>query len=189
MPRGRQLAAQPDRDFTEVDLSFAAGQVGLRDEPTRLAAALLDADLGLAPGDIGPDHRVGDVGHHSLVDQPGEDAGGGVPLLAWRIQIGDQDLIDEGLERVELRGPGRIGARWAGQAEPRAAFTVRQPSWWVRCNRRSDIPARASRRIAAYRSTLDGCRRPLLTCSEPSPCGPLSGVGRSWVRLERRQRR
>ncbi|MEU6555380.1 hypothetical protein ABZ915_34755 [Streptomyces sp. NPDC046915] len=36
-----------------------------------------------------------------------------------------------------------------------AAFTVRKPTPYLRCKARFDIPARASRRIAAYRSTLD----------------------------------
>jgi hypothetical protein len=36
-----------------------------------------------------------------------------------------------------------------------AAFTVRKPTPYLRCKARFDNPARASRRIAAYRSTLD----------------------------------
>ena len=97
---GDQLTAQPDRDLAEIDLGLSAGEVGLRDEPARVAAPLLDPDLRPALGDVGPHHRVGDVGHAVLVDEPSEDPGGGVPLLARRVQVGHQDLIDDRLERV-----------------------------------------------------------------------------------------
>lgn len=48
-----QLAAQPDRDLAEVDLGFPAGKVSLRDEPARVASALLNTDLRFPLGHVG----------------------------------------------------------------------------------------------------------------------------------------
>src|SRR5699024_408571 len=47
------------------------------------------------------------------------------------------------------------GLRGSGHAEACAAATVRYPTPYLRCRARLDIPARTSRRIAEYRSTLD----------------------------------
>jgi hypothetical protein len=88
--------------------------MGLRDEPARIASALLDANLRSAPGNVGPHDRIGDIRHVVLVDEPGVDTGGGVPLFAWRVQIGHQDLIDHRLERIQLRAPGRVGRTLGG---------------------------------------------------------------------------
>lgn len=52
-----------------------------------------------------------------------------------------------------LRGGSCL--RGSGQTDSMAAFTVRKPTPYLRCKARFDIPARASRRIAGYRSTLD----------------------------------
>ena len=82
---GHQLTPKPDRDFAEVDLGLAAGQVGLRDERLRLAAALLDADLRPPRGDVGPDDGVGDVAHAVLGAEPIEDPCDRVPLFARRV--------------------------------------------------------------------------------------------------------
>lgn len=115
---GDQLAAQPDRDLPEVDLTFPAGQVGLGDEHVGLSAAVLGPHVGSPLPHVGADGVVGDTGQVVLVNQPGEDPGSRVPLLARRVQIGHQHLLDPGLERVQLRaavGVGRPG-RGPGRA-------------------------------------------------------------------------
>lgn len=43
---GSEVAAQPHTDLTEIDLSFAAGQMSLRDEQPGFAATEFSADLG-----------------------------------------------------------------------------------------------------------------------------------------------
>jgi hypothetical protein len=53
-----QLAAQPDRDLTEIDLDLPTGQVLLRNEGVRGFAPGLDADLTPAGGDVLPHHPV-----------------------------------------------------------------------------------------------------------------------------------
>ena len=53
-----------------------------------------------------------------------------VPLLAWRVQIDPQHVVDDGLERVKLRRPGGIGLRGCGQTDVSAARTVRRMAWY-----------------------------------------------------------
>ncbi|WP_408055089.1 SulP family inorganic anion transporter [Streptomyces mutabilis] len=69
-----------------------------------------------------------------------------------------------------FRGSGRTGSN--------AVFTVRTPTPYSRIKARYDIPARASRRIAAYESTLDfggaiaASSRRARPCSHHKPPGP-----------------
>lgn len=58
---GHQLAAEPDRDLPDVDLSLPTRQVGLRDEHVGVAVAMLSPDLGSSFRDVGADGVVGDV--------------------------------------------------------------------------------------------------------------------------------
>jgi hypothetical protein len=55
---------------------------------------------------------------------------------------------------LEALGGGRL--RGSGHAEDRALTTVRRPTRYFFSRPRADIPARASRRIAAYSSTFEG---------------------------------
>ena len=103
---GHQLAAQAHRHVTEVDLRFMTGQVCLRDECFQRRLAGLDQDLGLPARDVVAHHPVGDV-RPVLLDQPVKDPGDRVPLLARRVQIRPQDLVDHRLVRVQRGGPGR----------------------------------------------------------------------------------
>lgn len=123
-----QLTGQADRDVTEVDLGLPARQVGLWNEPTQVASAVLDADLGFAPGDVGPHNRVGDADHAVLVDEPGEDAGRGVPLLARRVQVLDQDLLNDRSERVQLRAPCRVGRAFGWPGRPKRSLHGAPPT-------------------------------------------------------------
>ncbi|MFF3767364.1 hypothetical protein ACFYYR_25220 [Streptomyces sp. NPDC001922] len=103
---GHQLAGQAHGHVTEVDLRLMAGQVGLRDERLQRRLAGLDQDLLLPAGDVVADHPVGDIGS-VLLDQPVEDPGDRVPLLARRVQIRPQDLVDHRLVRIQPGGPRR----------------------------------------------------------------------------------
>ncbi|WP_062993017.1 hypothetical protein [Nocardia anaemiae] len=85
--------------------------MGLRHEYRRRRVPGLDADLRFAFGDIGTDSLIGHLGHAVLIEQPVIDAGDRMPLLAWRIQIRAQDLIDERLERIQPRGLWRDSVR------------------------------------------------------------------------------
>jgi hypothetical protein len=60
-----------------------------------------------------------------LVDQPVVDSLYGVPLLAGRVQVRAQMVVDDRLERVQFRGRGGIGLRGAGHADS-AEWTVRR---------------------------------------------------------------
>jgi hypothetical protein len=84
-----------------------------------------------------------------LVHQPAVDPRDRVPLLARRVQVRFQDLVDDRLERVQLRRPGRQRFRCSGHADASALPTVRRPTPYCFSIARPDIPARASRRIAA----------------------------------------
>jgi hypothetical protein len=57
----------------------------------------VDADLGLAVGDVGANDLVGDVAHVAFVDQPVVDPLDGVPLLAGRVQVRAEDFVDDRL--------------------------------------------------------------------------------------------
>jgi hypothetical protein len=60
-----------------------------------------------------------------------------------------------GLKGSSLDGLGGSFFRGSGQADDSALRTVRRPTPYLRASARPDIPARASRRIAAYSSTFD----------------------------------
>jgi hypothetical protein len=104
---GDLLAAQPHGHVAEVDLGLGAGPVRLRHERRWRPVACLDADLRQALRDVGADHAVGDLVRVVLGDEPVEDALDGVPLLAWRVQVGPQDLVDPRLVGVQPARPGR----------------------------------------------------------------------------------
>jgi hypothetical protein len=98
---------QVDPHIPEVDLSLIARAVGLQHERLRRPSTLLDPDLRTAKEDVVPHHRVGHALRVVLVQQPVEDPFDGMPLLARRIQVHPQDLVDRQLERVKTRAPRR----------------------------------------------------------------------------------
>jgi hypothetical protein len=73
----------------------------LRDERLRRTTASLDTDLGTAPGDIRADHRIRHRHRIVLIEQPVKDPLDGVPLLARRIQIRPQHLVDQQLVGIK----------------------------------------------------------------------------------------
>ena len=104
---GHHFAAQVDGDLAEVNLRFSARSVGLREEHVDRSPAGLDADLRLAVGDVGAHYRVGHLVHVVVGDQTVVDPLDGVPLFAGCVQVRAQDVVDDRLERVQLRGPRR----------------------------------------------------------------------------------
>lgn len=103
-----EFAAQPHTALAEIDLGLAARQMRLRYERPGIRATVRDADLGAPFGHVGPNHRVGHVGHLVLDAQPVEDAGHGMALLTRRIEVVDKDLVDDRFERIELGRPHGI---------------------------------------------------------------------------------
>lgn len=101
--------ARPHTDFAEINFGFPAGQVRLRNEHPGHPTTAFDADLWPPCGHVGPHHRVGHIVHAVLGAQPVENPGDGVALLAWRVEVGAQDLNDHGFERIEFRHLGRVG--------------------------------------------------------------------------------
>jgi hypothetical protein len=97
-------AVEHDLGLAEVDLRLA-GRVGQRDE-----------DLGVAapPGADGvlDDGQAASVA--VLIAEPPVDPHGGVPLLPRGLPVVLEDLVDDGQERLEDRGPPRRGAAVAG---------------------------------------------------------------------------
>lgn len=97
------LACQADPDIGEVDLGFLAGQMNLRNHPRQVPAAFQHLGLDLrAPGQ----HVVADrgVGHQVEVVLLGGtlvDPTGGVLLLAWRVRVFPQHVVDPWLRRIE----------------------------------------------------------------------------------------
>ncbi|MEH0516682.1 MULTISPECIES: hypothetical protein [unclassified Streptomyces] len=76
-------------------------------------------------------------------------------LFPGRVQINEQDLVDQQRERIQLRRPRRSGCRaWLrpsrGQGLDRLQVTP-----YLHCNARFDMPSRESRRSAAYNSTFE----------------------------------
>lgn len=124
---GHQLAGQAHGHVTEVDLRFLTGQVSLRDERFQWRLAGLDQDLGLPAGDVISHHPVGDV-RPVLLDQPLEDPGDRVPLLARRVQVRPQDLVDNRLVRVQRGGSGRqlLTRLWPGRIPSGPSATSRR---------------------------------------------------------------
>jgi hypothetical protein len=66
------------------------------------------SDLWPPFGDVGAHDRVGHFGNGVLGAEPVEDPRDRVPLLAWRVQVSDQDLVDHRLEWVELGYSWRV---------------------------------------------------------------------------------
>ncbi|MFH9554486.1 hypothetical protein [Streptomyces sp. NPDC017435] len=110
---GHKLAGEPDRDVAEVDLGFHAGLVSLRHECLDRCFPRLDQDLRLPVGDVAPDHLVRDV-RGVFLDQAVEDPRDRVPLLARRVQIRPQHLIDEGFVQIQRGRPRRQLLPWLG---------------------------------------------------------------------------
>ncbi|MFD5342045.1 hypothetical protein [Streptomyces hawaiiensis] len=153
---GHQLAAQAHGHVTEVHLSLVTGQMSLRDERLQRRLAGLDQDLWLPASDVVAHHPVGDA-RPVLLDQPVKDPGDRVPLLAWRVQIRPQDLIDHRLVRIQSGGSGRqLLTRFRPGRVQRIPY--RPPGHAVLALRPPHRHAAArSRRIAAYSSTFDIC--------------------------------
>ncbi len=103
---GHQLAGQPHTHVAEVDFRLMTGLVGLRDERLQRRLAGLDQDFRLPAGNVVADHSVGDV-RPVFFDQPVKDPGDRVPLLARRVEVRPQDLVDRRLERIQGGGTGR----------------------------------------------------------------------------------
>jgi hypothetical protein len=80
----------------------------------------LGPDLGFTGRDVGADHLVRHVDHAVLVDQSAEDPLHRVPLLARRVEIRAQDLLDHRLEPIQLRRPPRPASS-APPTRPRPA--------------------------------------------------------------------
>jgi hypothetical protein len=85
-------------ELAEVDLGLHPWRVGLGDR--HLAA--VQPDLDLQRGDQSAHARLGHL-RSFLLDQPLPHPSGGVALLAWRVQIGDQPAADRGLVRPQRR--------------------------------------------------------------------------------------
>ena len=115
-------------------------KTGAHQEQWDGAALAAEADLGLAPVDLGLGGGVVDQGHEgfidqdaelgpalshvaadlalgdrgaALVDQPPIDAVGGVALLAWRLAVSDQPGVDRLVvgSQCRRRAPGRLLSR------------------------------------------------------------------------------
>jgi hypothetical protein len=119
------------------------------------SASRLDSYARAARSDIGPHHRIGHLHRTVLVQQPVEHLLDGVPLLARRVQIRPQHLVDHRLERIQPRLAGRqLLARLRPDGLHRRLHRP-EAHPYLRCTARFDIPAPTSRRIAAYRTTSD----------------------------------
>ena len=64
----------------------------LGNERRGVGPAVFSADLWTPISDVGPHHRVGDIGHVVLGAQSVEDSGDRVALLAGRVGVGNQYL-------------------------------------------------------------------------------------------------
>lgn len=104
---GHQLAGQPHRHVAEVDLRLRSGLVRLRDEGFHHTPPGLDPDLLTPVSDVATDHLVRDLVRTVLVEKPLEDPLHRVPLLARRIQVGPQHLVDQRLVGIQPRRPRR----------------------------------------------------------------------------------
>lgn len=115
-PAADLLTGQPDRHVPEVDLGLDPGPIRLRDERVARPPAGLRPDLTPPVSHVTPDHLVRHLIGAILTDQPIEDPSRGVPLLARRVQIRPQHLIDHRLERIQPSRPrlhllARLGPR------------------------------------------------------------------------------
>jgi hypothetical protein len=102
---GLQLAGQAHRHVAEVELRLAARQVGLRHECLCRGFARSCEDLRLPVRDVASHHRVGHLGA-VVLDEPVEDPGDRMALLARRIEVRPQHLVDHRLLRIQCRRPG-----------------------------------------------------------------------------------
>ncbi len=102
-----QLARQVDPHIPEVHLGLGPGLVALLDEDLRRRPARLQSDLRAALCDVVADHPVRHLHRAVFLQQPVEDALGGVPLLRRRVKIHPQHLVDQRLERIQPRRAGR----------------------------------------------------------------------------------
>jgi len=100
---------QPHPQLAEVHLGVLPGRVMLGHEHPGRTAALLDADLRAAPRHVIAHRRVRHPRRAVLLDQPGTDPLGGVPLLARRVQVRAQPPVDDLLERLQLRRAAHRG--------------------------------------------------------------------------------
>ncbi len=103
---GHQLAGQTHRHVAEVDLRLVTRKVRLRHERLHRGLARGREDLRLPVGDVAPDHLIGDIGA-VLLDQPVEDPGDRVPLLARRVEVRPKHLVDHRLVGIQRRRPRR----------------------------------------------------------------------------------
>lgn len=103
---GDQLTGQTYLHVAEVHLRLGPRPVGLRNERVYHPAASLNSDLGATVGDIGPHHRIGHRLRPVLVQEPVEDPLDRVTLLARRIQIRPEHLVDQRLVGIQA-GPAR----------------------------------------------------------------------------------
>jgi hypothetical protein len=102
---GHQLAGQSHRHVAEVDLRLRPGLVRLRDEGFHHTSPGLEPDLLTPVSDVSTDHLVRDLVRTVLVEKPLEDPLHRVPLLARRVQVGPQHLVDQRLVRIQPRRP------------------------------------------------------------------------------------
>jgi len=99
---GHQQHGDEPAAVGEIDVNVA--EVGLQ----ALARIMVERDEGLALGpplgeQVEADALVA-AGIAVLVAQTAEEFGGGMPLLAGGVFVGPEDLINDGLERVQDRG-------------------------------------------------------------------------------------
>ena len=120
----RLHSSEDHPDLTEIDLGLRPGRMQLRDEDLRDPAGL-DEDLSSALGDIVADRSIRDI-RVVLVEQAGMHPSNGHPLLLGRRQILAQPVIDQRLERLQLRSsPLRDLPLWRDRGRQR--LTDRAP--------------------------------------------------------------
>ncbi|WP_217241038.1 hypothetical protein, partial [Streptomyces sp. AC555_RSS877] len=98
---GDLLTGQAYLHVAEVHLRLGPRPVGLRNERVHHPAAGLNNDLGPSVGDISPHHRIGHRLRPVLVHEPVEDPLDRVTLLARRIQIRPEHLVDQRLVGIQ----------------------------------------------------------------------------------------
>lgn len=165
------LPGQTHRHVPEVGLGLHPGTVRLRNERLNGTAAGCRPDLTPAHRDVVADHAVGDGAGLMLLKQPVEDAFRGVSLLARRVQINPQHLVNQrlvgiqaGLPRRQLLarpGPGRLQCvLHGGVADAVLAHhgPLRHPSTAVPTDRRVQLDPRSRR----HRRPLAARSRPML---------------------------
>ena len=132
-----------------------------------MSLAAVNLALSILPPliDLAMCRRAGREGGRTTLDR--------VPLLARRVHIAPQHVVDDGLERVKLRRPGGIGLRGCGQTDVSAARTMRRLTWYFSAIvRRGLSDLRWSLCVPGWLVVLDWSRRQL---------GP--GSGGTWMGL------